>query len=157
MNQEEKQIKISWERVEGLADALVRQVQASGFKPDHLVGISMGGLIPLALVAERLSIKSVSTVSASSYDETTKERGELIVSGFSDTAVRGKRVLLVDEIADTGKTLSVVTNILKDQCGARDVRTATLTVNKVHCLTHPDFAALEVNAWVEFPWDSKTT
>ena len=115
MKEKPNEIRISWARLEKLADVLVAQVTGSGFKPDHIIGISMGGLIPLALVARKLGIGSVSTVSASSYHENTKEKGEVVVTGFSDTFVRGKRILLVDEIADTGETLKAVSKILKEQ------------------------------------------
>ena len=56
MKKKTSEIHISWGQFEKLAAQLARKIKASGFKPDYVVGIAMGGLIPLALVAERLNV-----------------------------------------------------------------------------------------------------
>lgn len=154
MKRKPSEIHISWTRLEELAAQLARTIKMSGFKPDYVVGIAMGGLIPLALVAERLGVKSIATVSARSYDEKTKKRGKLVISHIPRIQARGKSILLIDEIADTGETLKVVSNILKSRCGAGDIKTAVLVTNELRCHFPPDFSVMKVDRWVVFPWDA---
>lgn len=154
MKKKVRQVHISWSRLEKLAARLVRMIKASGFSPDYVVGITMGGLIPLALVAEGLKVKNVAMVSARSYDEKTKKRGKLVISHVPRLTARGKKILLVDEIADTGETFKVVSSILKERCGATHIKTAAIVVNTTRCKTVPDFSVLNVDKWVVFPWDA---
>ena len=69
--------------------------------------------------------------------------------------VTGQSVLVVDEIADSGRSLRLVTQHLRKQ-GAKEVRTAALYV-KSCCDFIPDFFEVETNCWVIFPWELKET
>ena len=95
---EPKTINLSWQQVEDLAAKLANAVRSSGFKPDCLVGITVSGLFPLALVAKEFDTKDVAVVSARSYNE--RKQGKLKITALPKIELRGKRVLLVDEIAD---------------------------------------------------------
>ena len=154
MEKKVREVHISWNKLEMLAAQLARTIEASGFKPDYVVGIAMGGLIPLALVADRLKVKRVATISARSYDEKTKKRGKLVISHVPQIKARGKKILLVDEIADTGETFKAVSEVLRDKCGAKNIKTAAIVVNTTHCRIPPDFSAMNVDKWVVFPWDT---
>ncbi len=154
MRKKVREVHISWSRLEKLAAQLAHAVKASGFKPDYVIGIAMGGLIPLALVAERLNVKNVATVAAHSYDEKTKKRGKLIISHVPNLSARGKKILLVDEIADTGETFRVVSKVLREKCGAAHIKVAAIVVNTARCKTFPDYSVMNVDRWVVFPWDA---
>ncbi len=154
MKKKIREVHISWNKLEKLTADLVRAIQASGFKPDYVIGITMGGLIPLALVAEGLKTKNVAMVSARSYDEKTKKRGKLVISHIPQIRARGKKILLVDEIADTGETFKAVSRLLKEKCGATHIKTAAIVINTVRCKTAPDFSVMKVDRWVVFPWDA---
>ena len=154
MKKKTGEIHISCGQLEMLAAQLAHAIKASGFKPDYLVGIAIGGLVPLALVAERLKVKRVATISARSYDEKTKRRGKLLISHVPRLQARGKKILLVDEIADTGETFKAVSNVLRDECGAGDIKTAAIVVNTTRCRILPDFSVMNVDRWVVFPWDA---
>lgn len=154
MKKKIREVHISWNKLEKLTADLVRAIQASGFNPDYVIGITMGGLIPLALVAEGLKTKNVAMVSARSYDEKTKKRGKLVISHIPQIRARGKKILLVDEIADTGETFKAVSKLLKEKCGATHIKTAAIVINTVRCKTAPDFSVMKVDRWVVFPWDA---
>ena len=144
-------VNLSWRQVEQLSKKLAKNVRASGFKPQYLVGITVSGLFPVALVAKAFDTKDVAIVSARSYSE--RRQGKLKVTALPNIRLRGKRVLLVDEIADRGTTLKHISKILKNRYKVGEVRTAVLVVNKKNCETSPDFYMLEVDRWVVFPWD----
>ena len=141
--------KLSWDEVENRADELANKIAASGFAPEFLVGITLGGLIPLTLLAKQLKIKDVLTIHAHSYEKTEKK--DLLIKYPPNADLRGKRVLLVDEIADTGETLRAISKILTEEYGAI-LKTAVL-VRKKTCSFTPDFSVIETDAWVVFPWE----
>ena len=69
--------------------------------------------------------KRIAFIKASSYGNSTKSSGKLQVRGLEKVDLKGKKVLMVDDIADTGTTLLGLTNLLKES-GATDVRTCVL-------------------------------
>lgn len=144
--------KLSWAEVHKYSKSLARAVQKSGFRPDCLVGITVGGLVPLALVADALKTKDVATISARSYDK--KRQGKLLVTALPKIDLRGKRVLLIDEIADRGTTLRHLSTLLKRRFKTKEVKTAVLVVNTEHCEFKPDFYVLGTHVWIVFPWDT---
>ena len=144
---------ISWEQVAQLSKQLAKRIQASGFKPDCLMGITVGGLIPLGLLAEELDIRNVVTISARSYSG--REKGELEVRYLPTIDLKDKRVLLIDEVAETGTTLKHVVNLVNEKYQPSELRTATLGINKASSQFRPDFCGLEANEWVTFPWEKE--
>ncbi|RJQ34317.1 hypothetical protein C4556_02845 [Candidatus Parcubacteria bacterium] len=147
-------VNLSWRQVEELSRKLVKNVRASGFKPQYLVGITVSGLFPVALVAKVFDTKDVAIVSARSYSK--RRQGKLKVTALPKVDLRGKRVLLVDEIADRGTTLKHISKILKTHYKVGQLKTAVLVVNKKNCETWPDYYMLTVDKWVVFPWDSRS-
>lgn len=148
-------VYLSWEEVENMADDLAKRVKTSGFKPDFLIGITTGGLIPLGLLAKRLEFGGILTVSAESYDGDHSQK-ELRVTYLPETDLTGKKVLLVDEIADTGATLRKLREVFVDRYGVGKLKTATLAVNGAKSAIVPDFFAMSGKGeWIHFPWEPK--
>ena len=141
--------EISWGEIEEATERLGTSISSSGFEPEFLIGITLGGLIPLTLLAKQLKIKDVLTIHAHSYEKTEKK--DLLIKYPPNADLRGKRVLLVDEIADTGETLRAISKILTEEYGAI-LKTAVL-VRKKTCSFTPDFSVIETDAWVVFPWE----
>ncbi len=142
---------LSWEQVEELAKALASKIKAGGFRPDYLIGVTAGGLIPLALLAEELNIRSIVTISAKSYDGNKK--GKLNITYLPQINLENQKVLLIDEIAETGQTLKQISEVLTNQYKVGELKTATLAINAAQCQSRPDFFALEDNQKVFFPWE----
>ena len=143
--------KLSWEQIADLSKKLAATIKSSGFEPDYLVGITVGGLIPLGLLAEELDIRNILTVSASSYEG--KEQRELEVKYLPNIDLTGKKILLIDEVSETGQTLQHIAGLLKEKYQPNELRTATLVVNMKESKFHPDFYSLEANEWMIFPWE----
>lgn len=146
-------IKFSWQQIDELAEKLVNTIRASRFKPDYLVGITVGGLVPLVLLAKGLDINNVITVSANSYDG--NKRKALNITYLPKIDLSNKKILLVDEIVGTGETLKQISRILVDDYRVGMLKTAVMVVSKEECTFQPDFSVLEVNKWIVFPWERK--
>ena len=145
-------VRLSWDDIVDLGKQLASAVNASGFQPDAIVGIAIGGLVPATLLARALHVKDVTTITSRSYNE-KDEQGELQISHVPRD-LEGKRVLLVDEIADSGKTLGAVAAILREKTGLKDLKTAVLVTNTKNCTLPADFSVMNVDRWVDFPWDA---
>ena len=142
---------ISWEEFHKLTRVLAERVEESGFVPDFLIGITSGGLVPLVLLGALFHTKNVTTISARSY--TDKNRGELDIFAKPDVRLEGRRVLVVDEIADSGETLRQVIGLLTERYRATEVRSAVVVVNVKRNAYRPDYFVEETDRWVVFPWD----
>lgn len=146
-------LELSWKDIDRMADELAGKIKESGFKPDYLVGIAVGGLIPLGLLAKRLDIGNILTVSTASYDGNHNQK-ELKITYLPEADLSGKKVLLIDEIADTGTTLKKMREIFIGQYQSGELKIATLAVNKAKSAVLPDFYALAGEGeWIKFPWE----
>ena len=147
-------LKLSWEDIENTTDKLADKIKAANFKPDYIIGITTGGLIPLYFMAKKLDdIDNILTVSATSYDKDKKE--DLKVLYLPEINLEGKKILLVDEIAETGDTLRKISELIKDRYRVSELKTATLGVNTDKCNFYPDFYIIEEKGWVVFPWEKE--
>src|SRR3989344_6796701 len=103
--------KLSWDDVEKITDQLVEKIKDSSFKPDYIIGITTGGLIPLYFLAKKLDdMDNILTITATSYDKDRKK--DLRILYLPKVDLSNKKVLLVDEIAETGDTLKAISDIL---------------------------------------------
>ena len=122
--------------------------------PDHLVGVALGGLVPLTLISRELGVANVSVIRARSYDADSHQRKELIIDELPEIDLSGKQVLLIDEIADSGETLKKVSELLRERSHAEVIKTATLVVHATRCSACPDFSVMKTDEWVVFPWEA---
>lgn len=144
--------KLTWEQVEKITDELAEKIKASGFSPDYIIGLTIGGLIPLYFIVRKLKSKgNFLTIAVSSYNKSKK--GDLKISYLPEVDLNNKKILLVDEIAGTGDTLKEISNVLIDKYKAGELKTTTLVVLKNSQL-YPDWYGMEEQGdWVVFPWD----
>ncbi len=141
-------LELSWDVFGELCRALAVNV-AREYDPELVVGIETAGVIPGAVIASvlRLDFYSIKISRRSGFEE-VQDRPQLLSS--APRAVRGKRVLIVDEICTTGETLRMARAAVQAENPA-DIRTATSFVKAGRF--KPDFLAMETDATVIFPWD----
>lgn len=141
-------MEISWQRFGELCKELALKIRAL-YQPECVVGISKGGLPLAAVLASLFRIDCYPVrLSYREMDEETHETPQWSV--LPSAHVAGKKVLLVDDISVTAKTLSLARDGLK-RMGAVDVKTATLSIHRQSA--RPDFFALETDALIIHPWD----
>ena len=113
--QPQKAFPVSWDQFHRDARALAwRLAEAGPFAA--IVCITRGGLVPAAIVARELGIRVIETVCVTSYDHVTQGELEVLKKWRADIVAigggRGKGVLMVDDLVDTGKTAKIVREIL---------------------------------------------
>jgi hypoxanthine phosphoribosyltransferase len=146
----EKYLDLSWEMFGELCRALAFKV-ARDFDPEVVVGVARAGAIPAAVVASILRADFYSMkISRKEGDARIHELP--VVLSAAPAQARGRRVLLVDEIATSGDTLRLGLAAIRE-CGPKEVRTATSFVRPRSY--KPDYFALETDQVIVFPWDRK--
>ncbi len=144
---------ISWAEGIALSETLARRIQDDGFKPDVIVAISRGGLVPARIISDVLEVDDVITVGVK-YWGLAQRRAErpVLYHGVEPGVIRDRKTLVVDEVADTGHTLMLVKNLL-DLIGAAEVKTAVVHLKTTSRYT-PDYYAEKVEEWVwiSYPW-----
>jgi hypoxanthine phosphoribosyltransferase len=149
-------IKPSYDEVRDLAYDLFLKIRASGFSEDVDVALGRGGLFALrALQDYYVSMgKRVPyvIVSAERYFGVGSVSAKAPrISPVPAEAVKGKSVLVVDDVADTGATLSEAVHACYET-GASVVRAAVLHL-KPWSSYSPDFYAQRTDAWIIYPWN----
>jgi hypoxanthine phosphoribosyltransferase len=143
---------ISWHRMYQLALRLALKIKQAGFRPDLMVAIARGGYVPARILCDFLKITNLTDMRVEHYGAGAqrKKYAKLTVPlGFD---ARGKKVLVVDDITDTGDTLEIAENHIKD-LGPETIRTAIL-IHKKQSPVVPDFYAKKIikNRWIIYPW-----
>lgn len=139
----------SWNYIYMLCIRVAEKIKRSGYKPDLLVAIARGGLIPGRVLSDLLDNPNVAVIGVEYYTDVYKTREMPRITQPLTVDVKGKRVLLIDDIADSGMSLKLVEEHLRE-VGAADIKVCTL-YHKPWSVVMPDFYVRETDAWVCFP------
>ncbi len=145
----------TWERIYELLLDLARQIRRDRFKADVIVGVARGGWPPARIISDLLENPEIANVKAEFYLGVAETKGEPVITQPVSVPVKDKKVLVVDDVADTGKSLALVREHLKEQ-GASDVKIATIYYKPWSVVT-PDWFERKTSHWVVFPWERKET
>ncbi|MCK4405822.1 MAG: phosphoribosyltransferase [Hadesarchaea archaeon] len=139
----------SWGHIYKLCIQVADQIRRNGYKPDLLVAISRGGWVPGRVLSDLLENPNIATIKVEHYIGIYKTRARPKITQPLPIEVKGKQILLVDDIADSGKSLKLVKKHLFDE-GAADVKICAL-YSKPWSVVTPDFCARTTDAWICFP------
>ncbi len=133
---------------------LAQTVADSDFAPDILLAIARGGLVPAGALAYALDCKNLFTISVEFYTGIDSRLDvPVMLPPFLDASdLDEAKVLVVDDVADTGKTLELV----HEFCGGHvaEVRTAVL-YEKPRSIIKADFVWRRTDRWINFPWSTE--
>lgn len=144
---------VSWDEAYRLAIRLAHKIIESGYKPDIVVGIARGGLVPARMVCDFLLQDELMSIQTEHWDIASKhEIARLKFSLPNEADISGKNVLVVDDVADTGDSFSVILDYL-EQKNPMEIRTAVLQY-KTSSTVVPDYwgERLEEWNWIIYPW-----
>jgi uncharacterized protein len=140
--------ELTWAEFDRAVQGLARTILKSTFKPEVVVGVAHGGVFVGGALSSALGCDFFPVrITRRSRDRgTTRPK----MSGEMPRELKGRRVLVVDDVASSGDTLELASALARE-VGAREVSTAALVV-RPHGYA-PGFSALSTEALVVFPWD----
>jgi uncharacterized protein len=147
--------KATWADVDRWADVLAERVRSGGRVPDTLVGVTRGGWVPARLLSDRLGVKRVVSLRAQHWGVTATPDGAAALTEGLSGPVAGERVLVVDDITDTGESLQLALDHARAAQASRVETAAFLHI--AHSKHVPTYFAEEIPrdawVWVVFPWN----
>jgi len=150
-------VYVSWERAVELCFKLARKVADSGFRPDTIVAVLRGGVVPALIVSDVLNVEEFYAIRVKHWGIAEEVYKVPVVEQLPQGKLEGRRVLLVDEIADTGKTIEIAVRELR-RMGPREVRTSVLHLKPTSSVV-PDYYVEKLDrwVWVFYPWSAAET
>jgi hypoxanthine phosphoribosyltransferase len=147
----------TWERIYELLLNLAHQIRKARFKPDIIVGVARGGWPVARTMSDLLENPEVANIKAKFYLGVAETKGDPVITQPVSMPVKNKKVLVVDDVTDTGKSLALVKEHLKAR-GASEVKIAARAIYyKPWSILIPDWLEQKTNHWIVFPWERKET
>lgn len=145
---------MTWGDLGEAARHLAQAVADSGYRPDIVLAIARGGLLPGGAVAYALGVKNSCAMNVEFYTDVDQRlEVPLILPPAPELIDLGDRqMLIVDDVADTGRTLEVVQGFCSGKVA--EVRTAVL-YEKPHSVVKCDYVWRRTDRWIDFPWSAE--
>jgi len=145
---------MTWDMLGEATRDLSQMVADDGYEPDMILGIARGGLLPAGAMGYALSIKNVYTMNVEFYTGVDErlEVPRILPPAPDFVDVSDARILIVDDVADTGHTLLSVQKFCAGKVA--EVRTGVL-YEKSHSLVKCDYIWKRTDMWINFPWSDK--
>lgn len=165
-----KKIYHTWQDVEGQTQEILRQITVSDWRPDYVVGLTRGGLVPANLISQYLGCRMECLKVSLRDGEQQESNCWMAEDAFGYDSNTRKNILIVDDINDTGATLNWIQQDWMSSCFAtspvwdgiwgQNVRVACLYDNESSRSEIPvTYSAVTINkaaedCWIVFPWES---
>ncbi|MEM0340804.1 MAG: phosphoribosyltransferase [Acidilobaceae archaeon] len=145
-------VYLSWNEVIGHCYRLALSIAKSGFKPDAIIAVLRGGLVPALVISDVLNVSEFYAVRAKHWGVAKEIYEKPLLEQLPPDVIKDRKVLVVDEVADTGKTLAEVVKALKS-IGVLEARTAVIHL-KSSSIYIPDYYVEKLDKWVWifYPW-----
>jgi hypoxanthine phosphoribosyltransferase len=176
----------SWQDIERMCIDIVTQMYKDQWKPDYIVGVTRGGNAPASIISNMTNVRCESLKVSLRDDDASEsnlwmaedalgylyqEEQELLKSRWD--IKRRKKILIIDDINDTGATLQWIKQDWEEGClpneqsawqsvWSNNVRFAVLTENQNSNFKHVNYYAHEINkaeqdVWLCYPWETVST
>jgi hypoxanthine phosphoribosyltransferase len=143
---------MDWNLFYNLAREVAKKINGSGYKPELIVGLARGGWVLARILCDLIGVKDLVSLKVEHWGVTATPDGKAKLKYPLKVDLDGKKVLIVDDITDTGESMRVAVEYIKS-LNPSEVRTAALrhiTSSKFK----PDYFGEEMDwRWVIFPWN----
>jgi hypothetical protein len=144
---------LTWDTFGDASRQLARAIAADGFRPDLILAIARGGMFVAGALGYALSVKNLHLMNVEFYNGvgSTLDMPVMLPPVPSAVDFSQKRVLVADDVADTGKTLELVRKFIAGHVS--EVRSAVI-YEKPDSLVKCDYVWKRTAAWINFPWST---
>jgi hypoxanthine phosphoribosyltransferase len=144
---------LTWETFGDAAQDLARVIADDGFRPDLILAIARGGMFVAGALGYALSVKNLYLMNVEFYNGvgSTLDLPVMLPPVPSAVDFSQKKVLIADDVADTGKTIELVRNFIRGHVA--DVRSAVV-YEKPGSLVKCEYVWKRTDRWINFPWSS---
>jgi len=152
----DSKLKLTWIEIENYINNIYEKILESSFRPDILISVGRGGMIPTRLLSDALNISKIHLFEISKYTGVFQKGKSKTKCEFTHN-IEHSKVLIIDDILDTGETFEDVINHLK-KFNYKESRTCSLLVRGTAVLKPSYYGELlEVNdkRWIVFPWEKR--
>src|SRR5580693_9480282 len=145
---------LTWEAFGDASRELARAIADDGFRPDLILAIARGGLFIAGALGYALSVKNLHVMNVEFYNGVgaTLDMPVMLPPVPSAVDFSATKVLIADDVADTGRTLELVHDFVSGHVA--EVRSAVI-YEKPRSLIKCDYVWKRTNAWINFPWSSQ--
>ena len=142
---------LTWEGFGAATRALATEIAAEGFRPDIVLAIARGGLTVAGALAYALNVKNCGAMNVEFYTNVDERLDVPVVlpPALDVVDLRGLRVLIADDVSDTGKTLELVRKEIAEHVA--EARCAVL-YHKPWSVITPEYVWKHTELWINFPW-----
>src|SRR5260370_28475234 len=130
---------------------LAQQIRKDQYPPDIIVGVSRGGWPPARVMNDLLENPNLANMKVEFYKDIGVRNKRPRITQPVTMEVVGKRVLVVDDVSDTGHSLRIVANHLHRK-PVKEIRVCTIYM-KPQSIIRPDYYARTTRKWIIFPWE----
>jgi hypoxanthine phosphoribosyltransferase len=147
-----KKVRLTWQDVHRCVAAIVAQLDRDY---DCMLAITRGGLVPACLISEQIGLRNILAAAVMFYTGVDQPLEAPVFLQFpSDPLLAGKKILVVDDVWDSGRTILAV----KARIEAVEGRPSLAVLHFKPARSQfpgvrPDFFGEERNEWLVYPWD----
>ena len=146
--------RLTWDAFGQATQDLARAVLADGYRPDFILAIARGGLFSAGALGYALGVKLLHVVNVEFYTgrEEHLQMPVMLPPIPNPDLFRGLKVLICDDVADTGATLRTTHEFVRQHVA--EVRSLVI-YEKSRSLIKPDYVWKRTDDWIHFPWDER--
>jgi xanthine phosphoribosyltransferase len=153
-----RKLYVSYDQHDLICQKLHQKIVDDGFKPEVILGLPRGGLFAAALLAsERMfNIRTLSTISVASYDDHMQQSSlKLLFPFHPEDLEKYSKILIVDDLVDSGTTITFVTKLVQSTLKNSCIKTAALFYKPKNAEFKPDYYIEDTDKWIVFPWEKQ--
>jgi len=143
----------TWGELHENIRSIANKIKEDNFRPDIIIALSRGGFVPARVICDLMIIKDLVSVKVDHWGVTAAQDGKAHLRYPIDVDLTGKKVLIVDDITDTGESMEIARDFVK-KLNPEEIRTAAIFHFR-HSKFVPDYYSKELVdwVWVMWPWN----
>lgn len=144
---------LEWHDIQRLSEKVADKIMQDQYKADLIVAVSRGGFDPSRILSDQLNVRKMASLQTEYYTGLNEKKSVPEILFPLNANVAGLKILIVDDVSDTGNSLLVVKKHIEH------LKPGAVKIATLHCKPwsgyRPDYYAEEVDKWIIYPWELK--